>query len=184
MKPLNTIQTFAKIGKVLSKIVFIFCIVGFVGCIAGIIGLAVGGEEVLHIGDLTIQGLIEKGADISVATFYASMAVGIVFCVAEAVLSKFAEKYFKNELADGTPFTFRGSKELKRLGILTIAIPLGAISICSIGVAIAGHFFTGIKDVSFSDYASVGLGIGMILMSLVCRHGAEIAEVKEGELEA
>ena len=35
------------------------------------------------------------------------------------------ELYFKNELADGNPFTLRGAKELMRLGILTIAIPLG-----------------------------------------------------------
>ena len=49
----------------------------------------------------------------SMPTIYTTMTVGMVFCAAEAILSKFAELYFKNELADGNPFTLHGAKELR-----------------------------------------------------------------------
>ncbi len=40
MKTLNTIQKLSKIGKVLSRSAFIFCIIGFCGCIVGILSMA------------------------------------------------------------------------------------------------------------------------------------------------
>ena len=39
MKSLNTIQKLSKIGKVLSKIAFIFSVIGFCGCIAGLLSI-------------------------------------------------------------------------------------------------------------------------------------------------
>ena len=102
----------------------------------------------------------------------------MIFCAAEAVLSIFAEIYFRNELADGDPFTLRGAKELVRLGILIAAIPLGSVIVCSIGIAIADNFFPEIEKLSYDGYASVGLGIMMIVASLFCRYGAEQNEEK------
>lgn len=118
--------------------------------------------------------MIEGHSHMSMPTLYTTMAVGMVFCAAEAVLSKFAELYFKNELADGNPFTLRGAKELMRLGILTIAIPLGTVIVSSIGVSIADNFFLEIEKLSYDGYSSVGLGIMMIVSSLLCRYGAEM----------
>ena len=116
----------------------------FCGCIVGIISLGLGGE-VFKLGGVTIHSIIESHSHMSMPALYTAMAVGIVLCAAEAVLSKFAELYFKNELADGTPFTMRDAKELMRLGILTIIIPLGMVIVCSIGVAIADNFFPEIE---------------------------------------
>ena len=93
-------------------------------------------------------------------------------------MCKFAEAYFKHELADGDPFTLRGAKELLRLGILTVAIPLGTVIVSSIGVAIADNSFPEIEKLSYDGYASVGLGIMMIVASLLCRYGAEVKEEK------
>ena len=177
MNTLKTIQTLAKIGKVFSKIIFVCCIVGFCGCIVGIVSLALGAET-FKLGGVTIHSMIEKDAGMNLPTLYASMAVGAVFCAAEAILCKFAESYFKNELADGHPFTLRGAKELLRLGILTVAIPLGTVIVCSIGVAIADNFFPEIEKLSYDGYASVGLGVMMILSSLFCRYGAEVCDGK------
>ncbi len=39
MSTLKTIQTLSKIGRILSKTVYICCVVGFCGCIVGIISL-------------------------------------------------------------------------------------------------------------------------------------------------
>jgi len=175
MNTLKTIQTLSKIGRILSKIVYICCVVGFCICIVGIISLGLGGE-VFKLGSVTIHSIIESHSHMSMPALYTAMAVGMVLCAAEAVLSKFAEIYFKNELADGTPFTMRGAKELMRLGILTISIPLGMVIVCSIGVAIADNFFPEIEKLSYDGYASVGLGIMMIVSSLFCRYGAEVCD--------
>ena len=177
MNTLKTIQTLSKIGRILSKIVYICCVVGFCICIVGIISLGLGGE-VFKLGGVTIHSIIESHSHMSMPALYTAMAVGMVLCAAEAVLSKFAEVYFKNELKDGTPFTMRGAKELMRLGILTISIPLGMVIVCSIGVAIADNFFPEIEKLSYDGYASVGLGVMMILLSLFCRYGAEVCDGK------
>lgn len=172
MNTLKTIQILSKIGRIISKIINICCVVGFCGCIVGIVSLALGGE-VFKLGDVTVYSIIENHSHMSMPTLYTAMAVGIVFCAAGIALSKFAEHYFRNELADGTPFTVRGAKELMRLGILTITIPLGAAIVCSIGVGIAGNFFPEIEELSYDGFTSVGLGVMMIVSSLLCRFGAE-----------
>ena len=177
MKTLKSIQLLSKAGLIISKIIFICCIVGFCGCLAGIVSLALG-AEMFKIGDITVHGIIETETGINVPNLYVIMAAAMVLCVAEAVLCKFAQKYFKNELEDGTPFTMRGAKELLRLGILAIIIPSVASCICSIGIAIANHFLTDIKDVPLSDFSSFGIGITMIILSLFCRYAAELTEEK------
>ena len=53
--------------------------------------------------------MIKGHSTMNMPTIYTTMVVGMVCCVAEAVLSKFAELYFKNELADGNPFTLRSA---------------------------------------------------------------------------
>ena len=175
MNTLKTIQTLAKTGKILSKIIYVFCIVGFCGCIVGIVGLAIGAET-FKLGGVTVHSMIENEAGMNMPALYASMAVGLLFCAAEAVLCKYAEAYFKHELADGNPFTLRGARELMRLGILTIAIPLGTGIVCSIGVAVADSIYPGIDKLSIGEFSSVGLGVMMIVLSLFCRYGAELNE--------
>ena len=177
MNTLKTIQTLAKIGKVFSEIIFACCVVGFCGCIAGIVSLALGAET-FKLGGVTVHSMIENEAGMSLPTLYASMAVGLLFCAAEAVLCKYAEAYFKHELADGDPFTLRGAKELLRLGILTITIPLGTVIACSIGVSIADNMVPGIDRLSIGEFSSMGLGVMMIVLSLFCRYGAEVCSGK------
>ena len=63
---LKTIQVLAQVGRVFSKIVWICCIVGVTGCLVGIASLAAGVDEILKIGGVTIYGLIEKEAGISI----------------------------------------------------------------------------------------------------------------------
>jgi len=51
MNTLKTIQTLSKIGKILSKIVYICCEVGFCGCIVGIISLGCAELTVMEEGE-------------------------------------------------------------------------------------------------------------------------------------
>lgn len=171
-KTLKTIQTLAKIGRILSKIIFILSIVGFCGCLAGLISLAVG-FTAIQIGGVTLHSIIENKAGLTMGTLYAAMTGGMILCAAEAVLSKFAEHYFKRELADGTPFNLGGAKELLRLGILTICIPVGAVILAAIVQAILSLTLTDVVPLDMSAYGSTSLGIMMIVSSLLCKYGAE-----------
>lgn len=177
MKSLQTIQKLSKIGKILSKIVFIFCVVGFCLCLAGIISLAVG-APMLQIGDVTLHGLIEQETDITVNTMYAAMAAAAVFCLGEAILSRFAVHYFNRELEDGTPFTFGGAKELKRLGILAICIPIGTSIVAHIVYAVLEQVLEGVSKMDISSTGSVSLGIMMIVTAVICKYGAEVTAEK------
>lgn len=182
MKSLATIQTLAKIGRILSKVIFAICLVGMILCAVGIVCLAVMGEKTLQIGGLSIRGLVEVKGELPLSTVYAAMAVGAVFCAVEVVLCKLADRYFTRELADGTPFTERGASELMRLGILTIVLPLVAGIVCAIALAICAHYFPGVKNYELEASGSVGLGIMMIVLSVFCRYGASL-ETKKNRAE-
>lgn len=175
MKSLKTIQTLSKIGKIISTIIFVCCIVGFCLCIAGIVCLACGIDG-LKIGNVTLKGLIQDEASISADTLYASMAAGAIFCAAEAVLSKAAANYFKKELADGTPFTFDGAKKMQNLGILAICISVGTQIVAAIVYAILEKALPGVAPMNATSFGSVSIGIMFIVMAQVCRCGAELNE--------
>ena len=178
MKTLNNIQKLSKIGKVLSRIVFIFCIIGFCGCIVGIISMALG-TPTLKIGGVTLESILSIEAGVTAGTAYAAMAAGMILCAGETVLSKFAEHYFKRELADGTPFNLGGAKELMRLGIFTICIPIGTQIIAEIVYAVMEQTLRGVAPLQLDHSGSVALGVMFIVISLICRYGAELREGKE-----
>lgn len=170
---LKTIQLLARIGRVLSKIVWICCIVGAAGCLIGIVSLAAGIDGAFKIGGVTIYGLIENEAGMSIGSIYASMTVGMIVCLGEFILALFAERYFKNELTAGTPFTFAGADEMKRLGILTICISVGTTVAAEIAHQIIDAVFQNAERMLMNDFTSIGLGITFLVMSVIFRYGAQ-----------
>ena len=67
----------------------------------------------------------------------------------------------------------RYKKELLRLGILTMALPVG----CAVAGRIVAGFLaveTAALDLSLGNEASLALGLMFVLGSLLCRHGAEL----------
>lgn len=180
MKSLQTIQKFSKIGKILSKMAFIFSVIGFCGCIAGILSMSLGNGSLIKLGGVTLHKLISEEYGYNIKSITATLSGWLVVCAGEAVLAKFAEVYFRNELKAETPFTLAGAKELLRLGILTITIPTGC--------AVAGSIVEGVMvgfvkvekaaamDMYFDNEASIVLGIMFILGALLCRCGAELTE--------
>lgn len=172
MKTLNTIQTLSKIAKVFSNIIFIFSIVCLCLSIVGILSLAFSFES-FKLGGVTINSLLTDKGNMAKGTIYADLAQSIVYCIGALVLSKFAEKYFVKELKDGTPFTFDGAKDLLRLGILFICIPIGAEIIASIADSIIVKVFADAKPSEFDAFGSVAIGIAFIIISLICKYGAE-----------
>ncbi len=183
MKSLNTIQKLSKIGKILSKIAFVFAVIGFCGCVAGLLSLNLGNGSLIKIGGVTLHGLIDNSMGYNIKSVSALLSGWLVVCAGEAVLAKFAELYFKNELKAGTPFTIDGAKEILRLGILTLAIPTGCAVVGEIVTGIVGSFIHAGKEIAtdlyFDNESSIVLGVMFIIMSLLCRYGAELAERKD-----
>ena len=171
-KTLNAIQTISKVGKILSKVTFICCLVGGICCIVGMSCFAI--PTSLKVGGVTIYSPIDGFGDYSPATCYTAMLMGLITCASICVVARLAERYFGNELAAGTPFTLEGARELLRLGICTICIPLGATAIAQACYAFAIAHFAGISELHTEGGAPVVLGVAFIVASLICKYGAEL----------
>lgn len=182
MKTLNTIQTLSKIGKILSKIIYICCIIGVAGCVVGIVSLPFADTGILKIGCVTIYGLIVNRAGIDLNSLYSLMSGAMIVCIGPAVTAKFAERYFSHELTAGTPFTFDGAKELFRLGIITICVPLGSMIMAQIISSIVAEFIGCGEAFKLEGGDSVALGVMFLFMSLLCKYGAECKENSGNEL--
>ncbi|MBP3370558.1 MAG: hypothetical protein J6L85_07380 [Clostridia bacterium] len=177
-KTLNTIQTLVKIGRVIAKIVFVVTIIGAVGCLFGL-GALIGAQSLgISVGSETLAGLIVNEAGMSMGSMYLACVSGMVMCIAEAVLAWLTIRYFNHELADGTPFTFSGAKELFRLGIINIAVLLGVSVLQTMIYGIFWIYFPEIEEIEAS--ASLGTGIAMMILSVVFKHGAEITALNNG----
>lgn len=175
MKTLSTIQILSKIGKILSKIAYICCIVGLCGCAVGIVALLVGAETV-KLGGMTLHSILESEAGMSLGTLWASIAAGMILCVGEIIVSRKAQTYFDHELKAGTPFTLDGAKELMQLGISTIWIPIVTMVLAQVAQGVIGQFLGDVEKLSLDGYDSVVLGVTFIIVSLLCRYGAERTE--------
>ena len=71
-----------------------------------------GRGGVITLGNVTLYGLIADDSGYSVESIGAALAAGMVVCAGEAVLAKFAERYFANEMKAETPFTPMCFREL------------------------------------------------------------------------
>ena len=178
MKSLKTVQVLFKIAKVISQIVFVCCVVGFCLCVVGIVSLALG-APVLKLGGVTIESFLADHTGLSNGTLYASLAAGAIVCIGMGVTAKFAVRYFKREQADGTPFTQDGAKELQRIGILSICLPLGAQILAQILHEILAAVLPDVGPLDMDFVGSVSLGIMLIVTAQICRYGADLATAKE-----
>lgn len=174
MKSLKTIQTLSKLGKVLSKISYIFCMIGAIGCAVGLVSLPFADQVIFKISGVSIHGLIVNHAGMDLTGLYPAMTGAMILCIGQTVLAKYAEIYFRNELTATTPFTVDGAKELLRLGILTICIPLGCRIVAEIVSSIMAGFLNCDDLLKIENADSVILGVMFIIMSVLCRYGAEL----------
>ena len=166
-KTLSNILTVFKVARIVAKVVFILCIVGGVGCLVGLFCLSF--VEDLMPADL----FFEAGLDLSSAYF--GCIVGAITCAGDAVFAFLSERYFKNVLTAGTPFTFEGSKECFRLGVASLIVS-AAISIVS--AIVAGILLAlaqmNVAEPDFSLSISLSTGLFFLFLSLIFKHGAEL----------
>ena len=186
-KSLNTVQKICKVCKVLAEIAFVLLVVGAVLMLACGIFIGAGKmDALLSSGALALNEMLQQyGATQEYVT--AVLVCMTIIIAAEAVVAKFINVYFKHELKAGTPFTFEGAKEMLRLGIITIAVPVGASLVATIvfGIMAAGSGL----DSEFNFEISLGLGLMFLALSPLLKHGTELrlraqyAEEKLAETE-
>lgn len=171
-KSLNTIQKICKVCKILAEIAFVLLIVGTVLMAACGVFIGMGNlEAMLSSGMVNIDDMLRQSGTTQeyITAVFISLAVVMA---AEAVVAKFINVYFKHELKAGTPFTFEGAKEMLRLGIITLAVPIGASIVAAIVIAVMSGPADGNGEISIN--ISLGLGLVFLALSPLLRHGTEL----------
>ncbi|MGM9587381.1 MAG: hypothetical protein ACI3VA_07850 [Candidatus Limivicinus sp.] len=170
MKSLQTIQKTFRVFQILTKIAMILSFVWAGLALLGMLCGAVwyGGGTVVGVGQAQLYSLTKTGGLIQMI---AVLMTDAILALTDGTLLAFALAYFKAEQADGTPFTQRGAEQIKRLGIRTIVLPLVAAIVAAV---IYAAFDLPQGSVEWSNLTSLGLGIVLILASLIFRYGAEL----------
>ena len=170
-KSLKTVQTVCKVCKVLAEIAFVLLVVGAVLMLACGIFIGAGKLDALLLsGGVVLDDMLQQ-TGVTQERMVTAFICLTVMLVAEAVVAKFINVYFKHELKAGTPFTFEGAKEMLRLGIITIAVPAGASIIAAIYLTIVT---ADSGDWNFSVKISLGLGLMFLALSPLLKHGTEL----------
>ncbi len=175
MSALKSVMTIVKVLRILALIGAILC---FIGALISILGASL----MFMLPNLADTALIDNiisdySPDLSVFKIGILVVVAAILSTAQGVVLLFGHIYLRNVEDAGTPFTRDGARELLRLGILTIVIPM-------VSVAVGGIIClcTGIDD-DFSNTVELGIGVGMILLSRFFLYGAELEEkVKSQEV--
>ncbi len=172
-KNLNTIQKIAKAGRIISKIIFIFSIIGAVASFIGV--SALWGLHKVELDGVEVVNIIEEAGAPFVTTMF-SACISILYCISSAVIFKFAEIYFSNELEVGTPFTYDGAKELLRLGLIGLILPLCISAISSIAFTVTKLFWPILEPDALIESPSIGIALIVIIISFILKYGADLEE--------
>ena len=166
-KTLSHILTIFKVAKIVAKVVFILCIVGGIGCLVGLLCLALVGDSI------SAERFLTEGLNLSSA--YLACTVGAITCAGEAILAYLSERYFKNVLTAGTPFSLDGAKECFRLGIASIIVSVAVLVLVG-GVSLVFSLFSASigAESDFNASFSLSTGLFFLFLSLIFKHGAEL----------
>ncbi|MGN1014155.1 MAG: hypothetical protein ACI4PM_02225, partial [Butyricicoccus sp.] len=131
MKSLQTIQKTVRIVQILAKIAMILSFVwaglAALGMLCGIVWYC--GGAVVGVDQELLYFLTETGG---LSEMIGTLLADTIFALTDGILLAFACQYLKTEQEDGTPFTKRGAKQIKSLGIRTIVLPLVAVILASV----------------------------------------------------
>lgn len=164
---LTTIQSLHKLGKVLSRIYFVLSIIGLVLSLALAAALLISTD----IKDL-ISSTLFDGTKYGVNTLYGISSTLFLISFGEIFLSRKAEDYFRSELNTGTPFSIENALKLKKLGILTLIIPVVTHTLSAVVYNIMMSNLDGMAPFKFHMTGSVILAVMFIITSMLCRYGA------------
>lgn len=171
-KSLAILQKCARIFSILARIARI---VSIAGAVTGLAATMLWTRW--NTAPADIPAIAQLFALIDQGTYYKTLALLIddtITCAMAAPLYGAVLRYLKAELADGTPFTDSGATALRRLGVLTIVLPIISLALRTIPYSAFAVALPGDR----SNVETVIPGIMLILMSVVCRYGAELAAAR------
>lgn len=171
---LSTIQTFHKLGRILSTIVLVISVLVFVFSLTCAVLAASGLEN-------TVYDFFSVGSPVSSGVLYLAISSAFLSSLGEIIISRYAVKYFKAELSSGTPFNRDNAKKLRNLGIMNIAIPIMVVVLKSVLHMVLKNRFGDIGENEYELISPVAIGLMFIVLSLVCRYGSEIDDTEGGE---
>ena len=161
-KAFHVFYTLARAAKVLCIVGASFCAVGVLCMTAALRGgqvFGLFGEPVDMFAGMTDP--IRMNAELWAA---------FIQLMAKAILLALAERYFKMEQAEGTPFTEQGADRLKQLGLCCIWISIVATVLAAVIAALQGAA----DAATIGNSAEVITGIVLILASMIFRYGAQL----------
>ncbi len=168
MKSLERVQKLSKIISIFVQIIFVCCIVALVGSVLGILSVAIIGK------DPAVWAQISRDAQTTV-TFDMLMCyciVGAILSAGEIALYYYVKEFYKKELTIGTPFNKEIVRDMQKIGILHIAIPLGTLILSSIVMAIFR------VDVDFANIGDLTIGLVYLALSFVFDYGADLRNIE------
>ncbi|MDO4467896.1 MAG: hypothetical protein Q4C49_12990 [Bacillota bacterium] len=179
-RTLNTIQKLMKAGGIISTLIQVLCTIGIVGCVIGIVSLYVfPANQAVQLCSMAIHQMIHVEIEkLSFSSYITAMLMGLIICSLEVNLARSARKYFRNELKAGTPFTFEGVEELKRLGIRIIVLPIVAVIIANIVHKSMCYYFKDVATMHINSFVVGRAGLLCIFLSCIYKYGAELVEKK------
>lgn len=178
-KTLKYIQTFSKIGQILSKVVFVASIVGAVCCAVGFICLQ--WTDVLVLGRIKIHGPVEWAEDMALGNAYAATFCTFIVLMGEIFVANYAAKVFSHELTIGNPFDLQLSKEVFKLGILVISVSAGTSIAAAITYEIIKAFTETTEAYKIDFGIQLGFGLSFIFISQLLKYGALIKGDSDGK---
>lgn len=170
MEKLETIQKLAKVGKVLSKIAFVFSIVGLVGSLIGLLGVMFLQDVMINNSEFA-EFMQTKGK--TLGDLYAEILIAIVSCSVEIYVAYEAEKYFKLQLEEKTPFTEKCSKNILRLGVIVLISGIATALLNAI-IALIFAKTMGMSYEYSADVNGIGLGIAFLITSVIFGYGSHV----------
>lgn len=167
---LSTVQSLHKLGRILSQLYFVLSIISLVLSFAAPIVL-------LNAPDLreSIDTFLINKTSYGVTTLYGVCSTIFIFAFGEIFVSRKAVDYFKSELEYGTPFSKQNAEKLKRLGIMTLIIPIVTHTLAAVTYNILSDNLAGMAPFKFHMTGSIVLAFMFIIASLLCKSGAEKA---------
>lgn len=125
MKNLKTLQTLSKMGKILSRIAFVFAIIGACGCIIGLLSVIFGNGSAIKIGGVTLHSMLAISDNYnlkSVSAVLAEIVQGIAAGFMNVEATGWMDMHYDNEASV----------------VLGIMFLVGSV-ICSYGAELSGE---------------------------------------------
>ena len=164
------VQKIFRVFRILTKLGMIMTFVWAGITLLGLLFFLVwcAGGRVMGLNGETLMTFMKTGA---VNEVIGTLLADLFMALSDGFLLTMACRYFAHEEAGGTPFTAGGARRLRNLGIYAIVLPLAAVIIGAVIMAIAAPG----KDLP-GDGNLTGLitGILLITASVIFRYGAEL----------